>query len=187
MKYAAQCQEELDGFRRRRPTPLSQDDAEWLRRAGSDLKAVWQAPTTTNRDRKHLLRCLISEIVVFVDRERLVADLTIRWSGGASTKLTSPLNRTGGHRYVTSEQVNELVRQLAPYYTDEQIAFMLNMKHLRTGRGNSFTTSRVGSLRRALGLPAANPASLPDSNDPSWMSVNHAAQALGVSPDTIRR
>jgi hypothetical protein len=84
---AARCQGELDGFRRRRPTPLSQDDAEWLRRAGSDLKAVWQAPTTTNRDRKHLLRCLISEIVVFVDRERLVADLTICWAGGASAKL----------------------------------------------------------------------------------------------------
>ncbi len=187
LKHAAQCQEELDGFRRRRPTPLSQDDAEWLRRAGSDLKAVWQAPTTTNRDRKHLLRCLISEVVVFVDRERLVADLTISWTGGASTKLTSPLNRTGGHRYVTSEQVNEMLRQVAPYYTDEQIAFMLNMKHLRTGRGNSFTTARVGSLRRTLGLPAANPASLPDSNDPSWMSVNHAAEALGVSRDTIRR
>jgi DNA invertase Pin-like site-specific DNA recombinase len=186
LKDAAECQEELDGFRRRRPTPLGHDDAEWLRWAGSDLKAVGQAPTTTNRDRKHLLRCLISEVVVFVDRERLVADLTIRWAGGASTKLMSPLNRTGGHRYVTSEQVNELVRQLAPYYSDEQIAFMLNMKHLRTGRGNSFTTARVGSLRRALGLPAANPASLPDSNDPSWMSVNHAAQTLAVSPDTIR-
>jgi excisionase family DNA binding protein len=187
LKYAAQCQEELDGFRRRRPTPLSQDDGEWLHRAGSDLKAVWQAPTTTNRDRKQLLRCLISEIVVFVDRERLVAELTIHWSGGASTKLTSPLNRTGGHRYVTSQQVNELVRQVAPYYTDEQIAFMLNMKHLRTGRGNSFTTARVGSVRRALGLPTANPNSLPDGNDPAWMSVKQAAKALGVSPDTIQR
>src|SRR5712691_912904 len=155
----AQCQDELDGSRCGRPAPLSESDAEWLRRAGSDLKAVWQAPTTTNRDRKHLLRCLISEVVVFVDRERLVADLTISWTGGASTKLTSPLNRTGGHRYVTSEQVNEMLRQVAPYYTDEQIAFMLNMKHLRTGRGNSFTTARVGSLRRTLGLPAANPAS----------------------------
>ena len=183
----AQCQDELDGFRRRRPAPLSEGDAEWLRRAGADLKAVWQAPTTTNRDRKHLLRCLISEVVVFVDRERTLADLTIRWAGGASTKLTSPLNHTGGHRYVTSEQINELVRQLAAYYTDEQIAFMLNMKHLRTGRGNSFTAARVGHVRRALGLPAANPARLPDSTDPTWMSVNQAAQVLDVSRDTIRR
>lgn len=183
----AQCQDELASFRRRRPTPLSDDDAEWLRKAGSDLKAVWQAPTTTNRDRKHLLRCLISEVVVFVDRERTLADLTIRWIGGASTKLTSRLNHVGGHRYITGEEVNDLVRQVAPYYTDEQIAFMLNNKHLRTGRGNSFTTARVGYVRRTLGLPVANPASLPDSNDPTWMSVNQAAEVLAVSPDTIRR
>ena len=131
----ARCEDELAGFRRRRPTPLSDDDAEWLRRAGSDLKAVWHAPTTTNRDRKHLLRCLIREVVVFVDRERAVADVTIRWAGGASTKLASPLNHVGGQRFVTSGQVNELVRRLAHHYTDEQIAFMLNMKHLRTGTG----------------------------------------------------
>jgi excisionase family DNA binding protein len=187
LKDLTQCQDELARFRRRRPTPLSDDDAEWLRRAGSDLKAVWQAPTTTNRDRKHLLRCLITEIGVYVDRERLVADLAIRWAGGASTKLTSRLNHTGGHRYITSEEVNKLVRQVAPYYTDEQIAFMLNNKHLRTGRGNSFTTARVGYVRRTLGLPAANPASLPDSDDPTWMSVNQAAKVLAVSPDTIRR
>jgi excisionase family DNA binding protein len=187
LKYLAQCRDELDGFRRHRPTPLNEEDAEWLRRVGADLKAVWQAPTTTNRDRKHLLRCLISEVVVLVDREHAVAELTIRWTGGASTKLTSRLNHSGGHRYVTSAQVNDLVRRVAPYYTDEQIAFMLNSKHLRTGRGNSFTTARVGYVRRAVGLPPANPASLPDSDDPTWMSVSEAAKALGVSPDTIRR
>jgi excisionase family DNA binding protein len=187
LQHLRQCQDELASFRRRRPTPLSQEDAEWLRRAGSDLKAVWRAPTTTNRDRKHLLRCLISEIIVLVDRERAVADLTIRWSGGASTKLTSPLNHTGGHRHVTSDEVNELVRQLALYYTDEQIAFMLNAKHLRTGRDKSFTAARVGYVRRALGMPAGNPASLPDASDPTWLSVNQAAKILAVSPDTIRR
>ena len=183
----ARCEDELEDFRRRRPAPLSPEDAAWLRRAGADLKAVWQAPTTTNRDRKHLLRCLISEILVIVDRDRAVADVTIRWTGGASTKLSSALNHVGGHRHATSRQVNDLIRQLAPYYTDEQIAFMLNMKHLRTGFGNSFTRARVGDVRRGLGLPAADPVRLPDSNDPTWMCVNQAAKALGVSPDTIRR
>jgi excisionase family DNA binding protein len=183
----AKSQDELEGFRRRRPTPLSTEDTEWLRRAGADLKAVWQAPTTTNRDRKHLLRCLISEILVFVDPDQAIADATIYWIGGASTKLTSLLNHTGGHRHATSGQVNDLVRRLAPHYTDEQIAFMLNMKHLRTGYGNSFTRARVGDVRRGLGLPSADPLSFPDSKDRTWMSVNDAATALGVSPDTIRR
>jgi transposase len=183
----AQSQDELEGFRRRRPTPLNPEDTEWLRRAGADLKAVWQAPTTTNRDRKHLLRCLISEILVFVDRERAVADLTICWAGGASTKLSSSLNHAGGHRHATSGQVNDLVRRLALYYTDEQIAFMLNTKHLRTGYGNSFTRARVGDVRRGLGLAPADPVKLPDSDNPTWMCVSQAAKTLGVSPDTIRR
>jgi excisionase family DNA binding protein len=183
----AQCEEELVRFRRSCPTPLSQEEAEWLRRAGVDLSGVWHAPTTTNRDRKHLLRCVISEVIVLVDRDRGVADVTIRWIGGASTKLVSPLNHTGGHRHVTSREVNDFVRRLAPYYTDEQVAFMLNMRHLRTGHGKSFTDARVGHVRRALGLPPANPAKLPHSDDPTWMSVTEASKVLAVSPDTIRR
>src|SRR5437870_13457009 len=74
LKYLAQCEEELDAFRRRRPAPLSQEDAEWLRQAGADLKAVWHATTTTNRDRKHVLRWRIAEVAVLVDRARVVAD-----------------------------------------------------------------------------------------------------------------
>jgi len=88
---------------------------------------------------------------------------------------------------VTSKQVNDLVRRVAPYYTDEQIAFMLNAKHLRTGRNNSFTTARVGYVRRALDLRPANPGSLPDNDDPTWMNVDQAARTLRVSQDTIRR
>jgi helix-turn-helix protein len=64
---------------------------------------------------------------------------------------------------------------------------MLNMRHLRTGHGNSFTRARVGHVRRGLGLPPADPARLPDSEDPTWMSVSQAAKTLEVSPDTIRR
>ena len=128
LKYVAQCQEELDGFRRRRPTPLSQEDAEWLRGAGADVKAVWQAPTTTNRDRKHLLRCLICEVVVLVDRERLVADLTIRWAWWCLDEIDEPVesHRRPPIRHERAGQCDGSGR-LAPYYTDEQIAFMLNM------------------------------------------------------------
>src|SRR5205085_10401184 len=77
-------------------------------------------------------------------------------------------------------------RREAPYYTDDQIAFMLNAMHLRTGRNNSFTTARVGYVRRALHLPPANPSSLPENDDPTSMNVDQAARTLRVSQDTIR-
>src|SRR6266496_2759618 len=48
-------------------------------------------------------------------------------------------------------------------------------------------SARVGYVRRALHLPPANPGSLPDNDDPTWMSVDQAAGTLRVSQDTIRR
>jgi hypothetical protein len=97
------------------------------------------------------------------------------------------LNHVGRHRYASSDQVNELVQRLAPYYTDEQIAFTLNMKHFHTGHGKSFTRARLGQVRCTLELPPADPTRTPETKHATRMSVAQAANVLGVSPDTIRR
>ena len=61
---------------------------------GADLGRVWSAPTTTDRDRKQLLRCLIEEVIVDVDaRASAAPPLTLRWRGGALTELAVPLPR----------------------------------------------------------------------------------------------
>ena len=49
-----------------------------MARAGADVKAVFHAPTTTLRERKQLIRAVISEIV-----------LTVEW--GASAFRTADL------------------------------------------------------------------------------------------------
>ena len=72
-----QREADLARFISNRPTPLSADELAWLERAGADLQAVWTAPTTSNRDRKQLLRCLIKEVIVTTDRERSLADVTL--------------------------------------------------------------------------------------------------------------
>ena len=178
---------ELARFKESQPTALSDEEIAWLRRAGADLKSVWSAASTSDRDRKQLLRCLIKEVTVTVDREHVLADLSIVWAGGAVTRLTSKLNRTGEHHRAAPGEVIDLVRRLAPHYTNEQIALILNSKRLRTGHGNTFTAQRVATLRTRLGIPTPEvPARFPD-DDPSWLEVAAAAAELGVSPDTIRR
>lgn len=178
---------DLARFQTSRPTPLTAEEITWLRAAGADLRSVWKAGTTTHRERKQLLRCLIKEVVVTVHRERSEADVTVVWTGGAATKLTSKLNRTGEHHRATSGDVLDFVRRLAPQYTNEQIAFILNAKHLRTGQGNTFTARRVATLRLQLGIPSPKVATPVDTDDASWMDVPSAARKLGVSVDTIRR
>jgi hypothetical protein len=97
------------------------------------------------------------------------------------------LNRTGQHHRAAPDQVLDLVRRLAPHYRNEQIAFILNAKHLSTGQGNTFTARRVATLRTRLGIPAPSHPPRFDDDDPSWFDVRTAAAQLGVSPDTIMR
>ncbi len=173
--------------RPRRPVPLSDDEIAWLRKAGADLRSVWSAESTSHRERKQLVRRLVKDVVVTVDLECAVAEFTIVWAGGTATRLTSKLNRTGEHHRITAAQILDLVRRLAPDYSNEQIACILNRKHLRTGQDNAFTALRVKHPRNRLGIPTPKAAATFKRADRSWMVVPKAAAELDVSVDTIRR
>jgi DNA invertase Pin-like site-specific DNA recombinase len=58
----------------RQPSVLTAEELRWLETAGADIRAVFNAPTTTPRQRKQLIRALISEITVTVDTEARTAD-----------------------------------------------------------------------------------------------------------------
>ena len=73
--------------RLRQPTRLTEEETAWLERAGADVRAVFHAPTTTWRERKQLLRAVITEVVVTVHAEERRADVNIVWEGGAPTSV----------------------------------------------------------------------------------------------------
>ena len=61
-----QAENDLAAQKARRPATLTADEVEWLSQAGADLRGVFDAPTTTIRERKQLLRLLVTEIVITV-------------------------------------------------------------------------------------------------------------------------
>ena len=70
----------------KRPDPLTSEEIAWCRRAGADLRKVFDAPTTSDRERKQLLRAILTDVVVTVDRasEQHTAELRVVWEGSAS-------------------------------------------------------------------------------------------------------
>jgi hypothetical protein len=60
-------------------------------RLGADIRQVWAAPTTTDRDRKELPRTLLEEVILDLKRAEGRAHLTLRWRGGAFTTLDVPV------------------------------------------------------------------------------------------------
>ena len=75
----AEC--ELTRRQQKQALTFSDDQIKQVKSLGSDLSKVWYAETTTSQDRKHLLRTLVEEVTVSVNRQAFLAALTIRWRG----------------------------------------------------------------------------------------------------------
>lgn len=181
----AAAEAELSRRERERPGPITDEQRKRIRLLGNDLNRVWQAPTTTDRDRKELLRTLLEEVNVKVDRAKSKADLILRWRGGAISELEVALRVYKSPPIRTDDDTIELVRRLAVHYPDAMIAGILNRQGRRTARGDRFTANKVGNLRRYWKIPRFDPKSVPSEGE--LVTVQKAAEMLGVAPSTVHR
>ena len=176
---------ELARRARQRPHELRPAERAGILALGADLERVWSAPTTTHRDRKELLRSLLDEVVVSVDREHRVAHLTLRWRGGLLSEIDVPLPRSHPAANRTDEETVDLVRRLAVHHPDDVIAGILNRQGRTTATGLRFTISRVSSLRSHWGIPRFVCPAEPVQGE--LISAPEAAQLLGISEATVFR
>lgn len=185
LRELAEAEAELARREQQRPRSLSAPERQRLEALGGDLSRVWSAPTTTDRDRKELLHTLLEEAIVRVDRPAARADLTLRWCGGPLTELTVALPRSHPPPIRTDEDTVELLRRLAVHYTDAVIAGILNRQDRKTARGERFTASHVGNLRRHRKIPCFKaPAESPDG---PIVTIREAAKILDMAPSTLHR
>jgi len=171
----------------RQPSPLSAEETGWLTRAGADIQAIFEAPATTPRERKQLIRALLTEVTLTVDRQARTAALTLCWEGGAITQRTVALPRLGAPWRTTQASTVELTRRLAAHYDDATIAGVLARQHRRTGTGLTFTKARVAEVRRNYRIPPFRKTAAPACHDGHVVSITKAAAELGVGISTIYR
>jgi DNA invertase Pin-like site-specific DNA recombinase len=181
----AAAEAELASRERRRPRTLTAAERAAIGALGGDVARVWSAPTTTDRERKELLRTLLEEVIVNVDRDAAQAHLTMRWRGGAISQLDVALPRSHPPKIRTSEDTIALVRRLAAHYPDAQIAGILNRQGRRSARGQRFTASIVQSLRHHWGIACYQPPA--ESPQGELVTITKAAELLGVVPSTVHR
>lgn len=185
LRDLATAETELTRREKERPRLVTPRERQMIQALGADLSRAWAAPTTTDRDRKELLRALVEEVNLAVERAQSRAHLTLRWRGGAITELDVPLQRRRTPPLRTDEDTIDLVRRLAVHYSDAMIAGILNRQGRRTVRGDRFTANKVGNLRRYWNIPCFEPAATPPQGD--LATVDKAAEILGVAPSTVHR
>ena len=180
----AEAEAELSLRERQRPRALTDTDRDRLLALGSDLGRVWSAPSTSDRDRKQLLRCMVEEVMLDVAREERRARITIRWQRGAPTELEVSLPKPQPS-VRTDEDTSALLERLAAHYDDTTIAAILNRQGRRSATGERFTRVIVGGLRRYRGIPPHQPFT--ETADGELLPVGKAADVLGVAASTIHR
>ncbi len=146
-------QDEYERQIAQRPTPLSAEERDEIRRLASDLPALWDAPTTTMIDRQTIIRQLIERITVAVEGDSERVDVVVHWVGGHQTRstVTRPVARLDQLSYWTS--LSEHVTQFHDAgLTAKDIADRLNEEHWRPAkRRATFNASMVLSILERCG------------------------------------
>ena len=187
LRRLADAETELAHRAAARPKTLTPQEKAAILALGDNLATVWDAPTTTDRDRKQLLRTLLDEVNITAHRSDTDshADLIVRWKGGAISELTVGLKPTPNNTLRTDEDTVDLLRRLAVHYPDATIAHILNRQGRRTARGLSFTAGRVQSLRHHYDIARHQPDDDPQAGE--LLTVADAAKELGLAASTLHR
>ena len=157
------------------PLP-GRDDLEKL---AADLPALWNAPTTSARDRKRLLRTLIADVTVLPEPDRGKARIGIRWHTGATDKLTIDRPVHPGTARRSPAAAIELVKRLGPATSNDELVTRLNAAGHLTGHGRPFDIDAVQWIRHAYQVP------VPDPYGPGEISAAEAARRLGCGTSVI--
>lgn len=173
------CQEEYERRREEDRRALSEDAKERIRQVASDFPRVWHDPKTPARERKRIVRLLVTDVTLEKGEE---VRIHVRFRGGATRTLTIPRPRLPWEdRRVSPEVVSEIDRLLGEK-THAEIADLLNENGHVSGTGKSFTADRVGKIVRAYRLRTRYTR----LREAGLLTLTEVAQKLGISRATVR-
>jgi hypothetical protein len=125
-----------------RPVAVDPDDAQDLLALAGDLPGIWNASTTTNEDRKRLLRMVLSEIVVKGVTDEAI-ELELGWIGGLREKVTA----------LRPHGVDEVVKELHGLgMSPAAIAEEIRATGITTAQGRPMSRGAMHQKLKRLGL-----------------------------------
>jgi hypothetical protein len=170
-----QLTEEHDRFARVRPARLTPAERAAIEALAADIEGLWTAETTTDKDRKELIRALVTDVTLTVQGESERVAVTIIWAGGHITEgtLARPVARFDQLSYYPQlcARLHELRAQ---ELTSRQIADRLDAEGFRPPkRTEHFTANSVTTLLRRL-QPRTRPRPVAGPDGPRknewWLS-----------------
>ena len=132
---------------------VSDEEKRAIRKLAQDLPRLWNAPTTTEAERKQLLRYAIAEVQLDgVSTSGKIA-IRISWHSGAVSERQIERIKVGAWAPRTDDKVIARIRTLAPTHTVADIVECLNREGLRSAHGCLFRDYHVLYIARRHDIP----------------------------------
>lgn len=192
LRELEETEQEYERARERRKVVLSQEDRKRILDLARDLPRVWRSASTTQQQRKNLLRILLREVTLTpMDVPTRATRVQVLWESGAVSEYRLPRARhvSGTQVHAATEERLRLLVEEGRY--DDEIAEQLNRDATTTGMGKRWDAESVARVRRRIGVvrPGSFPGKtpLPDRRPDGLYSTRGVAVRFGVARRTVSR
>jgi len=152
-----------------------------IRALATDFPALWHDPATPMRERKRLIRLLITDVTLTRGDHAITA--AVRLPGGQHHTLNLPIPLNAWQQRKTPQPVIEQIDQLLASHTYSQVAAILNQRGLTSGESKPWDAGRV----RAHCFTRHIPSLWQRLRATGMLTLDEAARQLHAHPSSIKR
>jgi hypothetical protein len=165
----------------RATAPIGPDQAQRARLTAlaSDFPALWNDPATPVRERKRLVRLLVTDVTL-VRAQEITAHVRLR--GGQQHTLVLPVPLAFWQTQQTRPEIVAAVDQLLEEHTDGQIAEILTGRGHLSGSGHPLNRRIIRNIRLSYNL-RSHAQRLADQG---MVSQREITRLLDVTPQTVK-
>lgn len=169
LRVLNQLEQEHEKFQRGQALRLTRDEQERILHLAEDLPSLWNAPSTTDEDRKVILRQIIDRVVINVEGKSEWVEIRVHWVGDRQTyrRIRRPVAGTSQlHQW---DQLTERLRTLkSAGLSSRQIAVQLQDEGFRPAKGKAITPEIVRNWISRQRLTQTNKMTQPSLRSDEW-------------------
>ncbi len=152
-----------------------------IRALAADFPALWNNPATPMRERKRLIRLLLTDVTLTRGGDSITA--AVRLPGGQHHTLHLPIPLNAWQERKTPATTITLIDQLLSTHTYSQVASVLSQRGLTSGAGKPWDADRVRAHCHTRHIPSL----WQRLRNAGMLTLDETAQQLGAHPQSIKR
>ena len=181
LRDLADAENDYQRAREQAAGPLTDTQLAQVRALAADLPALWRNPATSMKDRKRLIRLLVTDVTLLKGGDAIAAH--VRLPGGKDRTLTVPRPLTAWEAHTTPEATVALISSLLDEHPFDEIAVILGERGITGGWGRPYTAHSLAAVCRDRGIPGHGTR----LRAAGYLTAAETAARLGTTIPTVNK